>query len=152
MEVARPQLDDDPILGRQISHFRVLRLLGRGGMGVVYQAVDLELEREVALKFLSSARSATARDEVRFRREAQATAALDHPNIGTVYEIGEHEGRRFIAMAFYDGETLAARLASRTRAPVAGRRSRGHRAASSPRPWPPPTPPASSIATSSPTT
>ncbi len=84
VEIARPRLDDDPILGRQISHFRVVRLLGRGGMGVVYQAVDLELEREVALKFLSSPRSATARDEIRFRREAQSTAALDHPNIGTV--------------------------------------------------------------------
>ena len=107
---AEPADQDDPLPGRQISHFRVVRLIGRGGMGVVYQAVDLELGREVALKFLSSPRSGTARDEARFRREAQATAALDHPNIGTVYEIGEHEGRRFIAMAFYGGETLTARL------------------------------------------
>lgn len=110
---AEPFHQDDPFLGRQVSHFRIVRLLGRGGMGVVYQAIDLELERDVALKFLSSPRSGTARDEVRFRREAQATAALDHPNIGTVYEIGEHEDRRFIAMAFYDGEALAARLNGR---------------------------------------
>ena len=110
VEVLKIHPDGDPLLGRQVSHFRIARLLGRGGMGVVYQAVDLELGREVALKFLSAPRSGAARDEVRFRREAQATATLDHPNIGTVYEIGEHEGRRFIAMAFYNGETLAARL------------------------------------------
>lgn len=110
VEIAKAHPDGDPLLGRQVSHFRVVRLIGRGGMGVVYQAVDLELGREVALKFLSSPRSGTDRDEARFRREAQATAALDHPNIGTVYEIGEHEGRRFIAMTFYNGETLAARL------------------------------------------
>lgn len=110
MLVSQPGQDDDPLLGRQISHFRVVRLLGRGGMGIVYQAVDLELGREVALKFLSSPRTRTGRDEIRFRREAQAAAALDHPNIGTVYEIGEHEGRLFIAMAFYDGETLSSRL------------------------------------------
>jgi len=102
--------DEDSLPGRQISHFRVVRLLGRGGMGIVYQAVDLELGREVALKFLISPRARAGRDEIRFRREAQAAAALDHPNIGTVYEIGEHEGRLFIAMAFYDGETLASRL------------------------------------------
>ena len=101
---------EDPLLGQQVSHFRIVRLLGRGGMGVVYKAVDLELGREVALKFLSLA-ARNPRDEARFRREARATAALDHPNIGTIYEVGEREGRRFIAMAFYDGETLAARLA-----------------------------------------
>jgi serine/threonine-protein kinase len=100
----------DQFLGQQISHFRVQRLLGRGGMGVVYKAVDLELGRVVALKFLSHT-SHNPRDDARFRREAQATAALDHPNIGTIYEVGEHGGRRFIAMAYYDGETLAARLA-----------------------------------------
>src|SRR6185295_10792802 len=79
--------DEDSLPGRQISHFRVVRLLGRGGMGIVYQAVDLELGREVALKFPISPRARAGRDEIRFRREAQAAAALDHPNIGTVYEI-----------------------------------------------------------------
>jgi tetratricopeptide (TPR) repeat protein/predicted Ser/Thr protein kinase len=110
----------DPLLGQQVSHFRVVRLLGRGGMGVVYKAVDLELGREVALKFLSHA-ARNPRDEARFRREARAAAALDHPNIGTIYEVGEREGRRFIAMAFYDGETLAARLAREpeSRMPIA---------------------------------
>ncbi|HXU33003.1 MAG TPA: protein kinase, partial [Thermoanaerobaculia bacterium] len=103
--------DGDPLLGREVSHFRIVAPLGRGGMGVVYRAVDLDLGRVVALKFLGPSSSRTARDEERFRREARATAALDHPNVGTVYEIGEHEGRRFIAMAFYDGETLADRLA-----------------------------------------
>jgi len=111
--------EGDPLLGREVSHFRIVAPLGRGGMGVVYRAVDLDLGRVVALKFLGHPGTRTARDEERFRREARATAALDHPNIGTVYEIGEHEGRRFIAMAFYDGETLAERLG----------RSPGHRLA-----------------------
>jgi serine/threonine protein kinase/tetratricopeptide (TPR) repeat protein len=100
---------EDRLLGKQISHFRIQRLLGRGGMGVVYQAVDLELGRVVALKFLSHA-ARSPRDEARFHREARAAAALDHPNIGTIYEVGERDGQRFIAMAFYDGETLAARI------------------------------------------
>ncbi len=103
--------EDAPLIGREVSHFRIVAPLGHGGMGVVYRAVDLDLGRIVALKFLDPSSGRTARDEERFRREARATAALDHPNIGTVYEIGEHEGRRFIAMAFYDGVTLAERLA-----------------------------------------
>lgn len=102
----------DPLLGLQVSHFRVVRPLGRGGMGAVYLAVDLELEREVALKFLAPRGGKEGNEEIRFRREAQAAAALDHPNIGTVYEVGESAGRRFIAMAYYDGETLARRLAN----------------------------------------
>ncbi|HEV7505634.1 MAG TPA: protein kinase [Thermoanaerobaculia bacterium] len=97
----------EPFAIRQISHYRLLRPLGRGGMGVVYLAQDVELGREVAIKFLHQWRAARPADEVRFRREAQAAAALDHPNIGTIYEIGEHEGMRFLAMAFYDGTTLA---------------------------------------------
>ncbi|MFL6202011.1 MAG: protein kinase domain-containing protein, partial [Thermoanaerobaculia bacterium] len=111
---------EDPLLGRQISHFRIQSLLGRGGMGVVYQAIDLELGRVVALKFLSHA-TRSPRDEARFHREARAAAALDHPNIGTIYEVGEREGRRFIAMAFYDGETLAARISREpgSRLPIA---------------------------------
>ncbi|MEA2603372.1 MAG: eukaryotic-like serine/threonine-protein kinase [Acidobacteriota bacterium] len=103
--------EDEPLSGQQISHFRILGRIGRGGMGSVFRALDLELNREVALKFLHAQLEGRPRDQVRFRREAQAAAALDHPNIGTVYEVGESEGRRFIAMALYDGETLAERLA-----------------------------------------
>ena len=97
----------------QISQYSLLRPLGRGGMGVVYLARDVELGREVALKFLHQRREARPADEARFRREAQAAASLDHPNIGTIYEVGEHEGRRFLAMAYYDGATLAELLAGR---------------------------------------
>jgi serine/threonine-protein kinase len=112
---------EEPFAGRQISHYRLLRPLGRGGMGVVYLAVDVELGREVAIKFLHHWRAVRPADEVRFRREAQAAAALDHPNIGTVYEVGEHEGVRFLAMAFYKGTTLAQLLAGQPdrRLPVA---------------------------------
>jgi len=102
----------EPFAGRRISHYRLLRPLGRGGMGVVYLAEDVELGREVAIKFLHHWRAARPADEIRFRREAQAAAALDHPNIGTVYEVGEHEGERFLAMAFYKGTTLAQLLAA----------------------------------------
>src|ERR1700710_151987 len=103
---------DAPFEARQPSHSRMIRPLGQGGMGVVYLAMDVELGREVAIKFLHHWRAARPADEARFRREAQATAALDHPNIGTIYEVGEHEGERFLAMAFYDGTTLGHLLAS----------------------------------------
>ncbi len=103
--------EDEPSSGQQISHFRILGRIGSGGMGSVFRARDLELNREVALKFLHAQLEGRPRDQVRFRREAQAAASLDHPNIGTVYEVGESEGRRFIAMALYDGETLADRMA-----------------------------------------
>jgi eukaryotic-like serine/threonine-protein kinase len=112
---------DAPFEPRQISHYRLIRPLGRGGMGVVYLALDVELGREVAIKFLHQWRAARPADEARFRREAQATAALDHPNIGTIYEVGEHAGQRFLAMAFYDGTTLGQLLAAQPdrRLPVA---------------------------------
>jgi|CXWL01.1.fsa_nt_gi serine/threonine-protein kinase len=103
--------DEDPLIGRTIGHFRIDAPLGRGAMGVVYRARDLDLGRDVALKELAPAGGRTARDDERFRREAQATAALDHPNIGTLHEIFGHGDRRFIAMAFYDGETVARRIA-----------------------------------------
>jgi tetratricopeptide (TPR) repeat protein/tRNA A-37 threonylcarbamoyl transferase component Bud32 len=106
--------DDEPLSGQQVSHFRILGRIGSGGMGTVFRALDLELNREVALKFLHPQREGRERDQTRFRREAQAAAALDHPNIGTIYEVGERDGRRFIAMALYDGETLAQRLARST--------------------------------------
>jgi serine/threonine-protein kinase len=113
----RAALAGDPLVGSRVSHFRVTGLVGRGGMGVVYRAMDLDLGREVALKFLPP-HAVRPLDEARFRREAQAAAALDHPHIGTVYEVGEHGGRRFIAMALYEGETLAERLERAAGAPL----------------------------------
>ena len=103
--------EDETLSSEQISHFRILGRIGSGGMGTVFRALDLELNREVALKFLHARREGQPHDQARLRREAQAAAALDHPNIGTIYEVGESEGRQFIAMALYDGETLAERLA-----------------------------------------
>ncbi|MGZ3333181.1 MAG: protein kinase domain-containing protein [Gemmatimonadaceae bacterium] len=110
-----PQSDhpQDPLglAGRTISHFEVREALGAGGMGVVYRADDTRLGRAVALKFLLPHYSLDASAKTRFLREAHATAALDHPNLCTVYEVGtSDEGWLFLAMALYHGETLRARL------------------------------------------
>ena len=107
-------LNTDLLVGQNVSHYRLIRLIGAGSMGVVYRARDESLERDVALKFLAAGAATDAASKLRFIREAKAASALDHPNVATVYEIGEWRDRLFIAMAFCDGETLKDRLARGT--------------------------------------
>jgi len=101
----------DSLVGAVVSHYRIVARIGAGGMGVVYLAEDQRLHRQVARKFLAPETAGDASAQRRFLREAQTVSALDHPNIATIFEVGDYNGQLFIAMAYYKGETLKGRIA-----------------------------------------
>ena len=109
------------MIGQTISHYRILAKLGEGGMGVVYQAEDLDLKVTRALKFLPPHLASDEDQLARLKHEARAAAALEHPNICQVHEIGQDQGQTFIVMSFLEGRTLEDRLADEGPCPSAKR-------------------------------